>query len=79
MIVTENTKVAQAKTTVNGDCQHETHPDELHGHQLESFGLETLNDLADESTLHAVGLNHDESAFCVRVTHDESGEYLKRC
>lgn len=47
-----------------------THPHELHGHQFESLGLETFDNFADESTLHAVRLDHDESTFSIWVTHD---------
>ena len=32
---------------------------ELHGHELEAAVLEALDDLADESALDTVGLNHD--------------------
>lgn len=32
---------------------------ELHGHKLEATVLEALDDLADETALDAVGLNHD--------------------
>lgn len=46
-----------------------TYPDHLHGNELEALVLETLDDLADESTLDTVGLDHDEGALLV-VGHD---------
>lgn len=42
-----------------------THPGELEGDQLEALGLETLDDLTDESALDSVRLDHDESTFLV--------------
>lgn len=41
------------------------YPGELQGDQLEALGLETLDDLADQSTLDSVRLDHDEGAFLV--------------
>lgn len=41
---------------------------ELHGHELVATVLEALDDLADETALDAVGLNHDVgwvSASCI--------------
>jgi len=46
-----------------------THPDKFHSDQFESLGLETFDDLADKSTLYTVGLDHDKSAFGIRVAH----------
>jgi hypothetical protein len=37
----------------------------LHGHELETFSLEALDDLADQTTLDAVGLDHDVGALVV--------------
>lgn len=42
-----------------------THPHELHGDQLEALLLETLDDLANQSTLDGIGLDHDKSALLV--------------
>lgn len=42
-----------------------TYPHELHRDQLEALGLEALHDLADQSTLDSVGLDHDEGTFLV--------------
>jgi len=39
---------------------------ELHGDELEPSLFESLDDVANESTLDAVGLHHDESAVGVR-------------
>lgn len=47
-----------------------TYPGELEGDQLEALSLETLDDLADQSTLDSVGLDHDEGALLV------SGHFL---
>lgn len=42
-----------------------THPHELHGDQLEALLLETLDDLANQSTLDGIGLDHYKSALLV--------------
>ena len=42
---------------------------ELHGHQLESFVLEPLDDLPDNAAVDAVRLDHDEGALSVLVSH----------
>lgn len=42
-----------------------SYPSKLHRDQLEAFRLETLDDLADESALDAIGLDHDEGALLV--------------
>ena len=39
--------------------------DELHGDELETLVFEALDDLADEATLDAVGLDHDVGALGV--------------
>jgi len=38
---------------------------ELHGDEFEAALLESLDDIADESTLNSIRLHHDESAFGV--------------
>ena len=38
---------------------------ELHGDQLEALLLESLDDLADESALDTIGLDHDEGLLLV--------------
>ena len=40
-----------------------THGSLLQRHKLESFLLETLDDLANETTLDAIRLDHDVSTF----------------
>ena len=42
-----------------------TYPHELHSDQLEALLLETLDDLAHQSTLDGIGLDHDEGALLV--------------
>jgi hypothetical protein len=44
----------------------ETHPHKLHCDQFESLGFETLDDVADETALDSIGLDHQEATFCVR-------------
>jgi len=41
---------------------------EFHGDELEASLFESLDNIADESALNAVGLHHDESAVGIR--HD---------
>ena len=38
---------------------------ELHGHELESFVLESLDDLAADPAVDTVGLDHDEGSLSV--------------
>jgi len=45
---------------------------ELHGDELEASLFESLDDVADESALDAIRLDHDESAVGVR--HDDLSE-----
>lgn len=40
--------------------------DELHRNQLESFLFETLDDFADQATLHAIRFDHYERALVNR-------------
>lgn len=42
-----------------------TYPHEFHGDQLEALLFEALDDLADESPLDTVRLDHDEGTFLV--------------
>lgn len=42
-----------------------TYPQHLHGHQLEALLLEALDNLADQTALHAVRLDHDEGALLI--------------
>lgn len=42
-----------------------TYPSELHRDQLEALRFETLDDLANESPLDAIGLDHDKGALLV--------------
>lgn len=42
-----------------------TYPHEFHGHQFETLVFETLNDLSNEISMDAIGLDHDEGAFLV--------------
>ena len=39
---------------------------EFHGDQLEALLFKTLDDFTNETTLDAIGLDHDESALVVR-------------
>jgi hypothetical protein len=39
--------------------------DEFHGHDFEAATLETMDNLANQAALHAIGLDHDKCAFHV--------------
>ena len=43
--------------------------DELHGNELESLGFEAANNLANKSTLDAIGLDHNEGSFLLLGLH----------
>ncbi len=38
---------------------------EFHGDEFEALLLEPLDDVADEATMHSIGLDHDEGALFV--------------
>ena len=38
---------------------------ELHGHQLESFVLKSLDDLTTDATVDSIRLDHDEGSLTV--------------
>ena len=41
----------------------------FHANKLESLGLEAADNLANESSLDTIGLDHDEGSFSLRVNH----------
>lgn len=55
-----------------------THRHQLHADEFEAFRLEPLDDLADEASLHAVGLDGDEGAlFLGSHSSEETGEQFR--
>ena len=50
---------------------------ELHGDELEALGLEAGDDLANESSLDTIGLDHDEGSF-LGGSVDHSVKVLQR-
>lgn len=45
-----------------------THLEHLHAHQFEALRLEPFDDLADDASLHAVGLDGDECSL-LQLSH----------
>jgi hypothetical protein len=52
-------------TLIEQEEKESTYMHELHGDQLEALLLESLDDLAHESALDAIGLDHDEGLLLV--------------